>query len=50
VLPGSVLSINVPPATVVGGNPAKIVRRDFDNSGLRRSLSHNVDQRMLAVP
>jgi|HubBroStandDraft_1064217.scaffolds.fasta_scaffold00933_2 serine acetyltransferase len=50
VLPGSVLSMNVPPATVVGGNPAKIVRRDFDNSGLRRSLTHNVDQRMLAVP
>jgi acetyltransferase-like isoleucine patch superfamily enzyme len=39
VLPGSVLTFSVPPRAVVEGNPARIVRTSFDNSGLRRSLT-----------
>jgi serine acetyltransferase len=39
VLPGSFLSFNVPPGAVVKGNPGLIVRRNFDNSALRRSLN-----------
>jgi serine acetyltransferase len=39
VLPGSILTFSVPPCAVVKGNPARIVRTNFDNSGLRRSLS-----------
>jgi serine O-acetyltransferase len=39
VLPGSVLTFSVPPRAVVHGNPARILRTDFDNSGLRRSLT-----------
>ncbi len=48
VLPGSVLSFNVPPRAVVGGNPATILRREFDNSSLRRSLETNVDRSLFA--
>jgi len=47
VLPGSVLSMNVPDRAVVGGNPGVIVRRDFDNTDLRRSLSANIDRETL---
>lgn len=39
VLPGSVLTFSVPPRAVVKGNPARIVRTNFDNSDLRRSLT-----------
>lgn len=39
VLPGSFLTYSVPPGAVVKGNPAAMIRRDFDNSGLRRSLA-----------
>jgi acetyltransferase-like isoleucine patch superfamily enzyme len=38
VLPGTVLTFSVLPRAVVKGNPARIVRTDFDNSQLRRSL------------
>jgi serine acetyltransferase len=38
ILPGSVLTFSVPPRAVVKGNPGRIVRTDFDNSALRRSL------------
>jgi serine acetyltransferase len=47
VLPGSVLSMSVPARAVVAGNPATIVRRDFDNSALRRSLARNIDRAAL---
>lgn len=47
VLPGSVLSMNVPDRAVVGGNPGTILRRDFDNSDLRRSLAVNIDRETL---
>jgi acetyltransferase-like isoleucine patch superfamily enzyme len=39
VLPGSVLTFSVPPRAVVKGNPARVVRTNFDNSGWRRSLA-----------
>jgi serine acetyltransferase len=42
VLPDTVLSKNVPDRAVVRGNPARIVRRDFDNTPLFRSLSTDV--------
>jgi len=37
ILPGTVLTKSIPPRVVVQGNPARVVRRDFDNSSLRRS-------------
>jgi acetyltransferase-like isoleucine patch superfamily enzyme len=39
VLPGSFLTFSVSPGAVVKGNPAVIVRKNFDNSELRRSLT-----------
>lgn len=49
VLPGSVLSMNVPAGAVAGGNPATIVRRQFDNSPLRRTLATDIDPKSLAA-
>jgi len=43
VLPGSVLSMSVPARAVVAGNPAIIVRKNFDNRVLRRSLTSDID-------
>jgi len=48
VLPGSVVSMNVPAAAVAAGNPATIIRRQFDNAALRRTLARNVDPGSLA--
>jgi serine acetyltransferase len=39
VLPGSFLTFSVPPRAVVKGNPALIVRTNFENSALLRSLA-----------
>lgn len=39
ILPGTVLTRSIPAGTVVQGNPARIVRRGFDNSELRRTLA-----------
>ena len=39
VLPRSLLTYDVPPGAVVKGNPAAIIHRDFDNCGLRSSLT-----------
>jgi serine O-acetyltransferase len=47
VLPGSVVSTSVSAGKVVGGNPATIVRADFDNASLRRSLESDVDRARL---
>lgn len=47
VLPGSVLSMNVPPGALVGGNPATVLRAGFDNSALRASLVNSVDRHSL---
>jgi serine acetyltransferase len=50
VLPGSVVSIDVPAGAVVGGNPASILRRGFDNAPLRGTLSVDVDRAAIATP
>jgi serine acetyltransferase len=42
ILPGTVLSKSVPDRVVVQGNPARIIRRDFDNAPLLRSLRTDV--------
>jgi serine O-acetyltransferase len=42
VLPGSVVSMNVPAGAVISGNPATIVRRGFDNTALRRTLGTDI--------
>jgi serine acetyltransferase len=47
VLPGSVVSMTVSDRAVVGGNPATVVRRNFDNSGLRLTLATDVDRESL---
>jgi serine acetyltransferase len=39
LLPGSFLTFSVPPGAVVKGNPARIVRTNFENSALRSSLT-----------
>jgi acetyltransferase-like isoleucine patch superfamily enzyme len=49
VLPGTVLSMNVPDNAVVGGNPGSIVRVDFDNSELRRTLACDIDRESLGA-
>jgi len=49
ILPGSIVSMSVPAGAVVAGNPAMIVRRQFDNSGLRRSLASGIDSKTLAA-
>jgi serine O-acetyltransferase len=42
ILPGTVLSKSVPDRAVVQGNPARVVRRGFDNAALLRTLSTDV--------
>lgn len=42
VLPHTVVSQNVPAGAVVQGNPPHLVRRNFDNSLLRRTCSADV--------
>jgi acetyltransferase-like isoleucine patch superfamily enzyme len=37
------VTFSVPPRAVVKGNPAVIVRRDFDNLALRSSLTVAAD-------
>jgi serine acetyltransferase len=49
ILPGSVLSMSVPARALVGGNPAVIVQRDFDNARLRQSLATRVDYSLSAA-
>lgn len=48
ILPGTVLSMNVPPRAVAAGNPATIIAREFDNSPLRRSLRTDFDRAQFA--
>jgi serine acetyltransferase len=43
LLPGTVLSKSIPPRTLVKGNPARVIQRDFDNSPLRSSLEFDVN-------
>jgi len=44
VLPGTVLSMNVPANCVVGGNPGTIVGRNFDNTAMRKTLATTVSR------
>jgi serine O-acetyltransferase len=50
ILPGTVLSMNVPPRAVAAGNPATIIAREFDNAGLRRTLHTEVDRAQIRAP
>jgi len=43
ILPNTVLTKNLPPRVVVKGNPARIVRRDYDNGALRNSCDLDID-------
>jgi serine acetyltransferase len=43
ILPGTVLTKNIPAGTVVQGNPARVVRTGFDNQPLRSSAAWNID-------
>jgi serine O-acetyltransferase len=43
LLPGSVVSRDVPPGCLVQGNPARIVQRNFDNTALRSTLRWDID-------
>lgn len=47
ILPGSVVSMNVRPGAVAGGNPAILVCPHFDNARLRRTLAADVDRATL---
>jgi len=42
VLPSSVLARSVPPHSVVQGNPARVIQRDFDNSELLARLTVDI--------
>lgn len=44
ILPGTVLSKSLPPRVVVRGNPARIIKRDYDNFELRSSVTTDVEQ------
>jgi serine acetyltransferase len=47
IIPGSVVSMNVPERAVAGGNPALLVARDFDNSSLLESPTATIDAALL---
>ena len=49
ILGGSVLTKNVPPRCVVAGNPARIIRKEFDNISLRSSDSCEVEKELLGL-
>jgi serine O-acetyltransferase len=50
ILPGTVLSMNVPARAVIAGNPATVIAREFDNAGLRRTLRTDIDRTQFASP
>lgn len=50
ILPETVLSMNIPPRSVVAGNPGRIIAREFDNSSLRRSLGTVVHRAQFVQP
>lgn len=39
ILPGTYVTFNIPPRSVVGGNPGRIIATEFDNAALRQSLN-----------
>ena len=50
ILPGSVLTKSIPARAVVQGNPARLVRLDFDNSALRQTLRHDIGRDQIPTP
>lgn len=50
ILPDTVLSMNVPPRAVVGGNPARIMASEFDNAMLRRSFGTAAAKALFVQP
>lgn len=42
LLPGTVLTKSIPANTLVSGNPARVLRRDFDNTHLRGNLNYDI--------
>lgn len=50
VLPCTVLTKSIPPGSVVQGNPARIVKRQFDNSRLRNTLSTDYESIFYGEP
>lgn len=48
VLPKTILTKSIPAGSVAQGNPARIVKREFDNSGLRKSLSTDCESLFLS--
>jgi acetyltransferase-like isoleucine patch superfamily enzyme len=42
------VSVSVPAGAVAGGNPATIVRRQFDNAALRGTLVRVIDPKLIA--
>jgi serine acetyltransferase len=43
ILPNTVLTKSVPAGAVVQGNPARVIRRGFDNGLLRRTLNTDIE-------
>lgn len=50
ILPGTVISMNIPSRSVVAGNPGRIIAREFDNSRLRSGLGTVVDRTRFVQP
>jgi len=50
LLGGSVVTKSVPPRCVVGGNPARVLRRDFDNQPLRQTAQCGAEVQGVAQP
>jgi serine acetyltransferase len=44
ILPGTVLSMSIPARAVAGGNPATIIRCEFDNTPFRQTLKRDIDR------
>ena len=49
LLPGTVVSRDVPPGCLLTGNPARVLQRNFDNTALRSSLRWEIDAKDIVV-
>jgi serine O-acetyltransferase len=49
ILAGSVVTKNVPPRAVISGNPARVLRLDYDNQPLRSSALPTVPEEQLST-
>ncbi|HEY0941168.1 MAG TPA: hypothetical protein VGE08_13795 [Steroidobacter sp.] len=50
ILPGTVVTRNVPPRAVISGNPARVLRLDYDNRQLRSSVLPVVQEELVTQP